>query len=201
MKALSPRDLGKLALGGFFVAFAEVELKIGAALKAILKAEKHQQDLIIAAIGNFAAKANAVKAGLEQATTMGAQPGTDKRPSLSQNWIEAGARAMSKALSINDQFRVRLAHGHLEQNEDGSLKVTHLKVSGGVLKSEPTIFTIQQLNDKIRELVSLALEIEDLRKQLSSVQIVMPSLDLSLNLTLSPFTSSATASTTPTEIK
>ncbi|WP_149534123.1 hypothetical protein [Tardiphaga sp. P9-11] len=46
-------------------------MKIGNVLKAILKAEDHQQDLIVAAIGNFAQKANAVKVGLAQATTLG----------------------------------------------------------------------------------------------------------------------------------
>jgi hypothetical protein len=196
MSELEPRDAGKLALGGFFVAFANVEVKIGDVLKAILKAEDHQQDLIVAAIGNFAQKANAVKAGLSQATTLGAQTGTDRRPALATEWIEAGIKAMNKALSINDNLRVRLAHGFLEQVDDGSFRVTHLKISGGALKSDPIPVSVADLTRAISELEALSGQIAELRRQLASVTI-----SISLDLTMDNFGVVATASTHPTEIR
>ncbi|MGM4905126.1 hypothetical protein AB8B21_11495 [Tardiphaga sp. 866_E4_N2_1] len=130
MSDLNPKSLGRLALGGFFVAFADVEMRIGEVLKSLLKAEGPHQDFILAAIGNFAAKTNAIKAGLDNATSYGSQPGTQDRPKLEQPVVEMARKAMSKALALNE-MRVKLAHGHLAQMDDGSFVVTHLKIQDG----------------------------------------------------------------------
>jgi hypothetical protein len=181
MKELDPKDRGKIALARFLIAYSGVERAMGEAIKAILKVEPANEELVVAAIGDFARKANAIKAGLEQATTLGAQPGTDAKPLLDQKWVEAGTKAMSKALGLNDD-RVQLAHGYLSQNEDGSFEVTHLKLRDGKIKNSPQDFSITTLENKSGELETLADNIKELTRQLRSVVIHIPTMDLRFSM-------------------
>ncbi|MGM4928372.1 hypothetical protein [Tardiphaga sp. 619_E2_N8_5] len=180
MSDLNPKSLGRLALGGFFVAFADVEMRIGEVLKSLLKAEGPHQDLILAAIGNFAAKTNAIKAGLDNATSYGSQPGTQDRPKLEQPVVEMARKAMSKALALNE-MRVKLAHGHLAQMDDGSFVVTHLKIQDGRLKKDRYEFSVQALEDKCTEREGWAPGTSEIRRRLASTVILLPAIRLNLS--------------------
>jgi hypothetical protein len=179
MSDLNPKSLGRLALGGFFVAFADVEMRIGEVLKSLLKAEGPHQDLILAAIGNFAAKANAIKAGLGNATSYGSQPGTQDRPKLEQPVVEMARKAMSKALALNE-MRVKLAHGHLAQMDDGSFVVTHLKIQDGRQRRTVTNFRSRLWRINARS-GKVGPGTSEIRRRLASTVILLPAIRLNLS--------------------
>jgi hypothetical protein len=115
---MDAKGQGKIALPDFFIAYSDMDRAIGDAVKAMLKVKGADEDLVVAALGNFAKRADVVLAGLESATTFGAtKAGTP--PELNERAKDDGQKALRKALGLN-AIRVKLAHGHLLQNDEAT---------------------------------------------------------------------------------
>jgi hypothetical protein len=71
---------------------------------------------------------------------------------------------------------VLVAHSLLEPKADGTLQMTRMTVDGQ-LKITPHVWTLQNLEEKIQELESMARDIRGLRSYLSTLNYVidMPS--------------------------
>src|SRR4051812_35557854 len=162
------RMQGRDALGQFFIAFSETEHAIGDLIRSMLRLDKGQDDLVVAALGDFARKANIVKAGLSSAATFGSSPTHDKDPPLDRQLVDLGLRAMSKALAINN-IRVPFAHGYLSQNNDGSIDVTHLRITDGKVKNDAVNRTVVEILKSVEDLRAITSDVQKIRRELRSV--------------------------------
>jgi hypothetical protein len=176
---MNEEEKGKIALADFFMGYSEMDRAVGDAIKAMLKVKGSDEDLVVAALGNFAKRADVVLAGLETATTFGATK-TGAPPDLNERAREEGKKALKRALGLN-VIRVKLAHGHLLQNDDGSFTVTHLNLANGEIKNVPDHIGVAQLQEKTEQMLKVIQSIRDLARELSNVIIELQPMNLDVS--------------------
>jgi hypothetical protein len=137
-----------------------LEREIGEAVKDVLKA-KEPADLIVAALQDFARKVNTVKAGVEHAVLP-----DGKNPS--DEWRNNATSTMNGCLTINNKWRVLLAHASLDIDAEGILKLRQLTIQGGEFKISETTKTAKELQDAAGELDELAKRVRELRTELTT---------------------------------
>lgn len=175
---MDKREQGKIALADFFIAYSAMDRAVGEAIKAMLKVRGADEDLTIVALGDFARRANLLWAGLDSAMTFGTTK-DQQPPRLDEGKGEAGIKAIKKALELN-LYRVKLAHGHLVQNDDGSFEVTYLKIVQGTIRRALDRVEVTELQAKVAQMQEAVASMQKLAGDLSTVVIQLEAINLTV---------------------
>jgi hypothetical protein len=157
-------------IGKFMCAFSALEQELNEAIRVVFKL--HDNDwwnVIVASLSDFARKVNTVAGAMDYARTV-----DGKLPQ--EDVIKQHKKLLNKVKGFNQTNRVLVAHSLLEPKADGTLQMTRMTVDGQ-LKITPHVWTLQNLEEKIQELESMARDIRGLRSYLSTLNYVidMPS--------------------------
>jgi hypothetical protein len=119
-------DKAHQAVGAYFCEFSNLERELGEALKVVLRLEGNPAaDAIVAAVGDFARKANIVREAVQGAKNAdGTEPTSE--------WKASTVETLEDILGCNRPDRVDLAHDHLEPHPDGSISAAKQPPRRGV---------------------------------------------------------------------
>ncbi|MGY3610456.1 MULTISPECIES: hypothetical protein [unclassified Bradyrhizobium] len=175
---MNDEQKGKIALADFFIGYSEMDRAVGDAIKSMLKVKAADDDLVVAAVGDFVRRCRIVLAGLKSARTFGGTK-AGNLPPLNAKARQDGEKAIKNALDMND-FRVKLAHGYLVQNEDGSFNVTHLKLDHRVVRNSPDHIGVARLQQKTKQMLKVTESVRDLARELSRVVFELEAINLAV---------------------
>ncbi|SRR5258708_7930457 len=158
------------AIGAYFCTFSALDRELGETVKVIFRLQQHEAaDTIIAALGDFARKAALIGAAVKVAKNIDGSETTEA-------WKTAAERTIRKIRGCNNPDRTMLAHSFLEPNEDASVKLTPLRLSGLVLSNSPQTWTENDFQQKIGQLRDLTLRLQGIKSDLSAMKITMSGL-------------------------
>jgi hypothetical protein len=166
----SPLADAHQAIGAHFAAFSRVEHELGESVKAVFGLENNDaSDAIVAALGDFARKANLVRAA-----SRGAKYADGSEASA--EWKDKVEATIKRVLSCNGH-RVSLAHSLLQPNDDGSVDLVRLKLDHGKVTGRDAVkWSRDDFREKIQQLHKLAEELKSLNSELRTFKYTIPNL-------------------------
>jgi hypothetical protein len=171
MTETSPLAAAHQAIGAYFCEFSLLEQELGESVKVVYGLQSHEAgDAIVAALGDFARKANIV-----WAASTGAKNADGSEASA--EWKDKVVTTIKRVLECNTE-RVVLAHSLLQPNADGSVDLVRLKkiARGKVTGGEGVKWSRDEFVAKIGRLKEVAEELKSLNNELRTFKYTISNL-------------------------
>jgi hypothetical protein len=153
------------AIGAYLCTFSALDRELGETVKVIFRLQQHEAaDTIIAALEDFARKANLIRAAVKVAKNIDGSETTEE-------WKKKADTTIGQILGSNNPGRTMLAHSFLEPNEDASVKLTPLN-----LRNSPDTWTDKDFQQKIDRLRDLTQRLQGIKSDLSTLKVPMSDL-------------------------